>query len=82
MEKEWLKLEGEAIEDDLQTGQVLAVLPTLPAPTPTPSPPFGGRLPSAPPSLCPVLTPLRWAQRRSAPRLSPELWEGRRKQIP
>lgn len=34
MEKEWLKLEGGAIEDDLTIGQVRAVLPNPPDPSP------------------------------------------------
>lgn len=49
MQKEWLKLEGEAIKDDLQTGQVLAVLPTPPAPTHLPPHPVCGKTAFLPP---------------------------------
>ena len=56
MEKEWLKLEGKDVEDDLQTGQVLAVLPTPPATTPTSSPRlWEDCLPRPPPTPCTTL---------------------------
>ena len=51
-----MKLEGKDVEDDLQTGQVLAVLPTPPAPTPTSSPRlWEDCLPRPPPTPCTTL---------------------------